>query len=166
MPREAVKLDAFATHPYDFEHKPTKNRSNPDELTIANIGALPKLLDKLRKKGLIKPSKKKFPIYLTEHGYMVADNPRVKQASGASRSRSERSGSCSRGRSRRRLRSIKQNLHFGFISPPLSDPSGFFDMGLIKFDGTIRGVVHRAAELDPDAAADGKVIRPGPCSAC
>ena len=38
-----LKLDVFSTHPYDFEHKPTKKRDNPDELTIANIGQLPKL---------------------------------------------------------------------------------------------------------------------------
>ena len=71
--RKPLKFDAFATHPYDFEHKPTKKRSNKDEVTIANLRALPKLLDKLRKKGLIKTKRKKFPIYLTEYGYMVAE---------------------------------------------------------------------------------------------
>ena len=53
-----LKMDAFSTHPYDFEHRPTKKRDNPDELTIANIGQLPKLLNKLRKKGLIKPRRR------------------------------------------------------------------------------------------------------------
>jgi len=77
--KKPLKFDAFATHPYDFEHKPKFKRSNKDELTIANLGALPKLLTKLRKKGLIKTKKKQFPIYLTEYGYMVADNAAVRE---------------------------------------------------------------------------------------
>jgi hypothetical protein len=161
-----LKLDAFATHPYDFENRPTKKRSNPDEVTIANIGALPKLLDKLRKKGLIKPSKKAFPIYLTEHGYMVADNPRIKQAKRRIPEPKRARWIVQSWKIAQKTPRIKQNLHFGFISPPPSDPSGFFDMGLIKFDGTIRGSFTALQSYLRDAAADGKVARPGPCSAC
>ncbi len=59
--RKPLKLDAFSHHPYDFEHKPTKKRSNKDEVTMANIGQLSKFLDKLRKKGLIKPKQEEVP---------------------------------------------------------------------------------------------------------
>jgi hypothetical protein len=161
-----LKLDAFATHPYDFEHRPTYKRPNKDELTIANIGQLPKLLNKLRKKGLIKPSKKKFPIYLTEHGYMVADNPNVRQARRRIPEGKRARWIVQSWKIAQRTPRIKQNLHFGFISPPVTDPSGFFDMGLIKSDGTIRGSFTALQSWIREAAADGKVKRPGPCSAC
>ncbi len=160
-----LKLDAFSTHPYDFEHKPTKRRPNRDELTIANLGALPKLLNKLRKKRLIRPSKKRFPIYLTEHGYMVADNPRVRAKRRIPESKRAR-WIVDSWKIAQKTPRIKQNLHFGFISPPLSDPSGFFDMGLIKPDGTIRGSFTALQRWIRDAAADGKVKRPGRCSIC
>lgn len=169
--RKPLKFDAFATHPYDFEHKPTKRRSNPDELTIANLGALPTLLAKLRKKGLIKPKRKKFPIYLTEHGYMVADNPAVRRERRIPERR--RAGWIVQAWNiAQKTPQIKQNLHFGFISPPLGSPSGFFDMGLLKSNGTLRGSTARNDSYlalkawIADAAGDGRVIRPGPCSAC
>ena len=38
--RKPLKFDGFATHPYDFEHKPTQAPINKDELTIANLDAL------------------------------------------------------------------------------------------------------------------------------
>jgi hypothetical protein len=163
--RKPLKFDAFATHPYDFEHKPTKKRSNPDEVTIANINALPALLDKLRKKGLIKPKRKKFPIYLTEHGYMVADNPAVRRERRIPESKRAKWIVQSWDIAQKAPR-IKQNLHFGFISPALTDPSGFFDMGLIKFDGTPRQSFTALQNWIQDAVADGRVARPGPCSAC
>ena len=56
-----LAFDAFSTHPYDFTNRPTKPRPNPDELTLANINALPKLVNKLRKKGLVKPSHEEVP---------------------------------------------------------------------------------------------------------
>ncbi len=163
--RKPLKLDAFATHPYDFEHKPTKRRPNPDELTIANVNALPTLLNKLRKKGLIKPRRKKFPIYLTEHGYMVADNPAVRRERRIPESRRAKWIVQSWEIAQKAPR-IKQNLHFGFISPPLGSPSGFFDMGLIKPDGTVRGAFTALQAWIRDAAADRRVARPGPCGVC
>ena len=163
--KKPLKFDAFATHPYDFEHKPTKRRKNRDELTIANLNSLPKLLNKLRKKGLIKPKKKQFPIYLTEHGYMVADNDRVRAERRIPESRRAnwivQSWEIAQETPR-----IKQNLHFGFISPAPTDPSGFFDMGLIEFDGTPRQSYTALQNWIADAAGDGRVARPGPCSAC
>jgi hypothetical protein len=161
-----LKLDAFSTHPYDFEHKPTYKRPNKDELTIANIGQLPKLLNKLRKKGLIKPSKKKFPIYLTEHGYMVADNPNVRQAKRRIPEPRRARWIVQSWKIAQRTPRIKQNLHFGFISPPVSDPSGFFDMGLITSDGQIRRSFTALQNWIQEAVAKGQVKRPGPCSAC
>ena len=163
--RKPLKFDAFSTHPYDFEHKPSKKRSNKDELTMANLGALPKLLDKLRKKGLLKPSKKKFPIYLTEHGYMVTGNPDVRRERRIPESRRAKWIVQSWDIAQETPR-IKQNLHYIFVSPPLGSPSSFFDMGLIAQNGVPRQSYTALSNWIQQAVAAGQVARPGPCSAC
>jgi hypothetical protein len=163
--KKPLKFDAFATHPYDFEHKPTFERDNKDEVTMSNLDALRKLLDKLRKKGLVKTKKKRFPIYLTEHGYMVADNPQVKEARRIRESRRQKwivqAWDIAQGTKR-----IKQNLQYGFASPPPESLSGYFDMGLLFSSGQPRGSFFALRNWIQAAAADGKVARPGPCSAC
>jgi hypothetical protein len=154
-----LKLDAYATHPYDFTHKPTKRLENPDELTMANIRRLPKLLKKLRKKGLIEPSKKRFPIYLTEHGYFVGGRRGVPE-----RRRAE--WIVQAWQMAQDARRVKQMLHYVFVSPPASSPSAYFDMGLIAQNGTPRTSYFALRNWIQQAVAAGKLARPGPCSAC
>jgi hypothetical protein len=162
--RKPLKFDAFATHPYDFEHKPTHKRSNKNEVTISNLSALPKLLDKLRKKGLVKTKKKKFPIYLTEHGYMV-ENPQVKperQIPESKRARwIKKAWVIAQGTPR-----IKQMLHYDVVSPPPGSADGYFDMGLLTSDGTARKSFNKLRNWIQGAIADGKVARQAPCSIC
>jgi hypothetical protein len=163
--RGKLKFDAFATHPYDFEHKPRFKRDNRDELTMANINALPKLLNRLRKKGLIKPNKKRFPIYLTEHGYMVTGNPNVRRGRRIPESRRQK-WIVQAWKIAQDAPRVKQMLHYVFVSPPLDSPSSFFDMGLLTQNGAPRGSYFALQNWIHDAVADGKVARPGPCSAC
>jgi len=162
--RKPLKFDAFATHPYDFEHKPNFERDNPDEVTIANLGALPNLLGKLRKKGLIKTKRKRFPVYLTEHGYMV-QNPQVKRRRRIPESRRKR-WIVKAWKIAQRTPRIKQNLHYDFVSPRPDSPDGYFDMGLLAQDGTPRASYFALRNWIQDAVADGKVARPRRCSAC
>ena len=63
-----LKAFAYAHHPYTKKAAPTKAPTAPDELTIANIGLLGKLLDSLSVSsgGKIAPN---LPIVLTEMGY-------------------------------------------------------------------------------------------------
>jgi hypothetical protein len=154
-----LQLDAYSTHPYDFTHKPTRRRKNPDELTMANIGRLPKLLNKLRKKGLIEPSKKRFPIYLTEDGYFVGGNRGVPEARRAQWITQAWQMALDSPR-------VKQMLHFVLVSPPASAPSAYFDMGLIAQNGTRRTSYFALQNWIQQAVAAGKLARPGPCSAC
>ena len=159
-----LKFDAFATHPYDFEHKPKFERDNKDELTMSNLPALAKLLGKLRKKGLIKTKKRKFPIYLTEHGYMV-ENPKVRPARQIPESRRQR-WILQAWKIAQKTPRIKQMLHYDFVSPQPDAPDGFFDMGLLTSSGTRRGSYFKLDSWIQQAVADGKVARQGPCSAC
>jgi hypothetical protein len=154
-----LKLDAYSTHPYDFTHKPTKRLENPDELTMANIGRLPKLLNKLRKKGLIEPSTKKFPIYLTEFGYFIGGRrgvPEPKRAQWIVQA----------WQMAQEAKRIKQMIHYTWLSPPASSPSSYFDMGLLGHNGTPRASYFALRNWIQQAVAGGKVARPGPCSAC
>jgi len=162
--RKPLKFDAYATHPYDFEHKPKFERSNKDEVTMSNLPALTKLLDKLRKKGLIKTKKKRFPIYLTEHGYMV-QNPQVKAPRRIPESKRKR-WIVQAWKIAQKTPRIKEMLHYDFVSPPPGSPDGYFDMGLLTSDGTPRASYFKLKNWIQDAVADGKVARQGPCRVC
>jgi hypothetical protein len=63
-----LPANAFAHHPYTKKAAPTKATPSPDEITIANIGALGPLLDTLavQSGGKIAAD---LPILLTEFGY-------------------------------------------------------------------------------------------------
>ncbi|HEX6160101.1 MAG TPA: hypothetical protein VF111_08045 [Thermoanaerobaculia bacterium] len=161
--RRPLKFDAFAHHPYDFEHKPTYEQENRDEVTMANIDDLRKLLDKLRKKGLIKPKKKKFPIYLTEYGYMVADNPQVLK-SRRIKERKRKKWIVQGWRMAQEAKRVKQQMHYNLISPQPGSPSGYFDLGLIDANGTPRPSYTALRNYLVAAAADGKVAKPRPCA--
>ena len=163
--RKPLKFDSFSHHPYDFEHKPTKRRPNRDEVTMANIGKLPKYLNKLRKKGLIKPKRKKFPIYLTEYGYMVTGNPAVRRERRIPEPKRAR-WLVQAWKIAQRTPRIKQNLQYILVSPPLGSPSSYFDTGLIVSDGTIRRSYTALENWLQQALRDGKVARPGRCSVC
>jgi len=156
---EPLKLDAFSTHPYDFTNKPTKRRKNPDELTMANIRRLPKLLNKLRKKGLIEPVKKRFPIYLTEFGYFVGGRRGVSETKRAQ-------WIVQAWQLAQENRRVKQMIHYTLVSPPASSPSAYFDMGLIAQNGVRRASYFALQNWIQQAVAAGKLARPGPCSAC
>ena len=159
-----LKFDAFAHHPYDLEHKPNFKRDDKDEVTVANLPALTKLLGKLRKKGLIKTKKKRFPIYLTEHGYMV-ENPQVLERRQIPESRRQR-WIVKAWKIAQKTPRIKQMLHYDIASPAPGAPDGYFDMGLLTSTGQPRGSYFALRNWIQQAVADGKVARQGPCSAC
>jgi hypothetical protein len=155
--REPLKFDAFSTHPYDFTNRPTRRRENPDELTMANINALPRLLNRLRRKGLVAPTTKKFPIYLTEHGYFVAGRRGVPEKKRARWITQAWQMALDAPR-------VKQQLHYVLVSPPADSPSSYFDMGLMSSNGVFRPSYD--ALRGWVAAHAGSLQRPGPCSTC
>jgi hypothetical protein len=159
-----LKFDAFAHHPYELERKPSFKRPNKDEVTVANLPALTKLLTKLRKKGLIKPKRKKFPIYLTEYGYMV-ENPQVRPSRQIPEPRRAK-WIVNGWKIAQKTPRIKQNLHYDLVSPKPGAPEGYFDMGLLTSSGDPRTSYFKLGNWIQEAAADGKVAKPGPCSAC
>jgi hypothetical protein len=154
----ALKLDGFAHHPYDFDVAPTKRRKGRDNVTMANLSALPALLDKLRGKRLLKPSVKKVPIYLTEHGYFVKTTRRLPE------SKRKKYTVKAFDMAQRHPR-VKQMLYYILVSPPANSPSAFFDLGLIAIDGKERGAFSALMNWVRNAAGSGRVTRPGRCRA-
>src|SRR3954469_14615860 len=57
----------LAHHPYTKKTSPLKKDKSPDAITIANLNALPVLLDKIAKKTKLIPSG--LPVVLTEFGW-------------------------------------------------------------------------------------------------
>jgi hypothetical protein len=157
-PGKALKLDGFAHHPYDFTRPPAKRRKGRDNVTMANLGALTKTLDTLRKKRLLKPSVKKVPVYLTEHGYFVKGPRRVSETK---RKRWTRKAFTIAQKNPR----VKQMLYYVFVSPPADSPWSFFDLGLIDQDGKPRGAFNALRKWVRSAARDGRVKKPGRCQA-
>ncbi|HYH58669.1 MAG TPA: hypothetical protein VD790_05570 [Thermoleophilaceae bacterium] len=153
-----MKLDGFAHHPYDFTVKPTK-KPKRDNVTMANLDDLVDTLDRLQKKRLIQSKPKKTPIYLTEHGYYA-------------------SGSRARGEAKRKKWTVqafnmaqkhprvKTMLYYILVSPPPNDTSAFFDLGIVETDGTETPTFKALKKWSKNAARDGKVAKPGRCSAC
>jgi hypothetical protein len=155
----ALKLDGFAHHPYDFTVSPTKRRKGRDNVTMANLGALTKTLDTLRKKRLLRPSVRNVPLYLTEHGYFVKGPRRVSESK--RKKWTVKAFDIAQKNSR-----VKGMLYYIFVSPPADHPSAFFDLGLIETDGTERGAFDALRKWVRAAARTGRVKKPGRCTAC
>jgi Cellulase (glycosyl hydrolase family 5) len=63
---EPLRADGFAMHPYVHKRPPTERRSNPDEVGIADLARLSRLLAALDARGRIRG---RLPVYVTEFGY-------------------------------------------------------------------------------------------------
>jgi hypothetical protein len=129
---------------------------------MANLDALNNTLTKLRKKGLIKPSKKKIPVFLTEHGY-YNKAPGTPAGRGLSE-RKRKKYTVKAFDIAQRNKRVKAMLYYILVSPPVGHPSDFFDLGLITTDGVERGAFGALRNWIQDAIASGRVKGPGRCT--
>ena len=159
-----LKLDGFAHHPYDFDRPPTKRRKGRDNVTMANLGALTKTLDKMRKKRLIRPSVKKVPIYLTEHGYYVK-RPETPAGRGLSEGKRKKYTVKAFDMAQRNGR-VKQMLYYNLVSVPPGHPSAFFDLGLITTAGEETRAYRGLRKWARKAARTKRVKKPRRCRVC
>lgn len=63
---EPLQADGYAHHPYSLYTRPDAASVNPDNVTIADVDRLSRLLDRLYRLGRITT---RLPIFLTEYGY-------------------------------------------------------------------------------------------------
>ncbi len=160
---EPLPLDGVATHPYYFEVKPSKRSEEPDDLTMANIDDLNVHLNKLRDLGVIDPSKRRVPVYLTEHGYMVTGNPAVKPRRRIPEYKRQK-WIVDSFKIAQETRRIKGMVYYNLVSPPLGSPSSYFDLGLIQTNGVPRASYWALRNWAQQEIAEGGVKAPPPCN--
>ena len=130
-PCKPLKADGFAHHPYDYRNKPDYAYRGADNATLGSLPRLSATLQSLAKIGALSTVKgrKPLPLYLTEYGYFqsgkYALDPGV------------RSGYLRKAyQIAQRDKTVVQMLQFGLITPPENFPGGYFDLSLIRQDGS------------------------------
>jgi hypothetical protein len=149
-----LRSDGFAMHPYDLLSPPDRRHANPDDVTMANLDALGRALDRLSRHGALRANGGgRMPLYLTEFGYM----------SSGGRARPERTKWWPRAFDiavrNRRVHSMTQYL---LVSPPPGSTGAFFDTGLLSSRGAPQPLFRAARRWTDRALARGDVERPGP----
>jgi hypothetical protein len=66
-----VTADGFAIHPYSSRLPPDRAHPNPDDVALASVGRLAKTLDRLQGVAALKPTTRRFGIYVDEYGYQT-----------------------------------------------------------------------------------------------
>ena len=66
-----AKADGFAFHPHGVLTAPDKAFTNPDDVSLASLPKLESALDKIQRTGGIKPTTRRFNLYIDEYGYQT-----------------------------------------------------------------------------------------------
>jgi hypothetical protein len=66
-----VQGDGFAFHPHGVLTAPDRAFANPDDVNLASLPRLESALDKLQHLGALKPTTRRFDLYLDEYGYQT-----------------------------------------------------------------------------------------------
>lgn len=149
-----LTADGYAHHPYDFRHKINYKYPGKDNATLRTLGNLTGALDKLAASGrLTTPAGKPLDLYLTEWGYM---GPGTKYALGEStRSKYLPQGFQMALDNPR----VKEMLQYLLVSP--GKKYRFFDMSLVNRKGTQSAPFKALSKWAKNAAAAGKIAKPG-----
>jgi hypothetical protein len=126
-----LRADGYAHHPYDYRHKPTYKYRGRDNVTLGTLSRLTNTLRSLRRTGALRtPKGRQLPVYLTEYGYFQGGKYALGEDVRAPYLRQAFSMAL-------RNRHVKQMLQFGLIEAPVNYPGGFFDLSVIREDGTL-----------------------------
>ena len=146
-----LRADGYAHHPYDYRNRPTFRYRGSDNVTLSTLSRLTDTLRGLRRVGALRtPRGGQPPVYLTEYGYFnsgkyaLGDNvrgPYLRQAYAMAQ----------------RNRYVKQMLQFGLIEPPVNFPGAFFDLSIVRSNGSTT----QAYDSIRSWAASASIERPG-----
>ena len=129
-PCKPLRADGYAHHPYDYRHKPNYAYRGSDNATLGSLSRLTGTLQSLaRIRALTTPKGKQLPVYLTEYGYFQSGKYGLGDAVRSNYLRQAYTMA-------QRDRNVKQMLQFTLITPPDSFPGGYFDLSLIRQDGS------------------------------
>jgi len=151
-----LRADGYAHHPYDYRHKPDYAYRGADNATMGSLDRLTGTLQSLARIRALTTVRgnKPLPVYLTEYGYFQSG----KYALGDS----VRSGYLTTAfRLAQRDKNVAQMLQFSLVTPPESFPGGYFDLSVIRGDGTPTLAYEALRNWAAAAAKRGQIKRPG-----
>jgi hypothetical protein len=124
-----LRADGYAHHPYDFRHAPNFQYPGADNVTIGTLSRLTRALDRLSRAGVLrKNGGGRMPLYLTEYGYFASGHRALKKKLRVKYLKQAQSIALKNGR-------VKSQLQYLLVSPPRSQRSSFFDLGLVTTSG-------------------------------
>ena len=130
-PCKPLRADGYAHHPYDYRHKPDYAYRGADNATLGSLDRLTGTLSSLAKiRALSTPKGKALPVYLTEYGYFQSGKYALGETVRSAYLRQAFTIA-------QRHPGVAQMLQFTFVTPPASYPGGYFDLSLIRGDGTV-----------------------------
>ena len=154
-PCAPLKADGFAHHPYDYRHKPDYAYKGSDNATLGSLTRLTGTLQSLAQIRALRTGKgKPLPVYLTEYGYFqsgkYAVDPNVRSA-------------YLRQAYTLALRTpgVVQMLQFGLVTPPPNFVGGYFDLSIVRLDGSPTTGYESLKSWAAAAAARGQIKVPG-----
>ena len=125
-----LRADGYAHHPYDYRHKPNYKYRGRDNVTLGTMSRLTGTLRALRRINALRtPKGKQPPVYLTEYGYFQSGKYALGEEVRSSYLRRAYAMA-------QRNRHVKQMLQFGFVEAPVNFPGAFFDLSVIRGNGT------------------------------
>jgi hypothetical protein len=129
-PCKPLRADGYAHHPYDYRHRPDYAYRGSDNATLGSLDRLTGTLQSLAKiRALSTPKGKPLPVYLTEYGYFASGKYSLGD--------NVRSGYLKKAFTMaQRDKSVAQMLQFSLVSPPPTFPGGYFDLSVIRGDGS------------------------------
>jgi hypothetical protein len=146
--------DGYAHHPYDFRHAINFNYPGKDNATLKTLGNLTSALDQLAASGrLTNPGGKPLDLYLTEWGYMA---PGTKYGIPEARRAKYLTQGFDMAVANPR---VKELLQYLLVAP--GKKYRFFDMSLVSRKGSQGGAFKALSKWAKDAAAAGRIARPG-----
>ena len=155
-PCKPLKADGFAHHPYDYRNAPSFPYRGNDNATLGSLNRLTGHLTALaRIRALRTPKGRVLPVYLTEYGYFqsgkyaLGDDVRSEYLR-AAYTRAQRD------------RNVAQMLQFGLVTPPENFPGGYFDLSLVRQDGSTTLAYEALRAWVATAGKRRQVTLPGP----
>ena len=151
-----LKTDGYAHHPYDYRHRPDYAYHGADNATLGSIGRLTGTLEELKKLRVLRtPKGATPPIYLTEYGYF--NSGKYALSDGARSAYLKKAYNIAQ-----RDKSVAQILQYGLIAPQKDAAGAFFDLSLLRNDGTPTLAYNSLVQWAKSAAAAGRIVAPGP----
>ncbi len=83
----AARADGFAFHPHGTLYSPDRPYPNPDDVNLASLGRLESALDRLQRAGRLRPTTRRFNLFLDEYGYQTRPPDRIAGVSTATQDR-------------------------------------------------------------------------------